>query len=158
MATVLSSGQNGGCVSLKALHGQCALSRSQIDFGKVCWAELHPSDKVSCSVLCTKTQMQAYHWAVITTALQYKCAALNQWGAAWKKRLMLGWLNSTSFFDLTENKGTQSYFSVCVLANTVRVVPLKSRSAVVPPIDEVNSWVGFNELNFMSVTESPAPI
>lgn len=62
------------------------------------------------------------------------------------------------WLELTENKGTQSYFSVCVLANTVRVVPLKSRSAVVPPIDEVNSWVGFNELNFMSVTESPAPI
>lgn len=32
-----------------------------------------------------------------------------------------------------------AYFSESVMANTVRVVPLKSRSAVIPPIDEVNS-------------------
>lgn len=53
---------------------------------------------------------------------------------------------------------TQSYFSVSVLENTVKVLPLKSRSSAVPPIDDINSCEEFNRLNFRSVTESPAPI
>lgn len=52
-------------MALKALHGQCALARRRIDFGMVHRAKLHPSDGVSCSVLCTQTQMQAYHRVAI---------------------------------------------------------------------------------------------
>ncbi len=69
VATVCSSGQNVGCVALKALQAQCALTRSHIDFGKVHRAKLHPTDEVSRSVLCTQRQMQAYHRVVI--ALHY---------------------------------------------------------------------------------------
>lgn len=60
VATVLSSGQNGGSVALKALHGQPALTSCHIDSREVRRAKLHPPDKVSGSVLCTETQMQTY--------------------------------------------------------------------------------------------------
>lgn len=72
MATVLSSRQNCGCVALKALHGECALNRCHIDFGKVHRAKLHPSNGVSCSILCTQTQVQPYHRAGISTRLPRK--------------------------------------------------------------------------------------
>lgn len=67
VATIWSSGHNGGCVALKALHGQFPLARCHIYSGKVRGAKLHPSNKVSCSILCTETQMQAYHGAIIVT-------------------------------------------------------------------------------------------
>lgn len=67
VAAVLSSGHNGGCAALKALHGQCALARGHIDSGRVSGAKLHPSDKVSCSVLRTQMQMQANHRAAVIT-------------------------------------------------------------------------------------------
>lgn len=81
MATVLGSGQCGGCVALKALHGQCALPRGHIDFGKVHWTKFHPSNKISCSILCTQTQKQAYHRAAISTTPPQ----LNQSGPPGKK-------------------------------------------------------------------------
>lgn len=68
MTTVLGSGQKGGRSTLKALQSQCPLTRSHIDFGKVHRTELHSPDKVSCSVLCTETQMQAYCITVLSLA------------------------------------------------------------------------------------------
>lgn len=85
VAAVLSCGQNGGCSTLKALHGQCALTRSHVDFGKVQRTKLHPPDKVSCSVLCTETQMQAYHSAVISNTLRHECVALKQYESPARK-------------------------------------------------------------------------
>lgn len=52
-------------MSLKALQAQCALAGDNIDFRKVRGAKLHISEEVSGAILCTETQMQAYHWAVI---------------------------------------------------------------------------------------------
>lgn len=155
MTTVLGSGQNGGRSTLKALQSQCPLTRSHIDFGKVHRTELHSPDKVSCSVLCAETQMQA---SVISNTLPHRRVSWNQYGSPGKKTDATLIENRRPVWTLlsTENKGP--YFSESVQANTVRVVPLKSRSAVTPPIDEVNSWQGFNWLNFMSVTEPPAPI
>lgn len=43
-----------------------------------------------------------------------------------------------SSFDWPE-RSRKPYFSESVLANTVSVVPLKSRSSVEPPRDEMNS-------------------
>lgn len=100
--------------------------------------------------------MQAYHSAVISNTLPHKCLALKQYESPAKKTDATLTNTFNSALTFTENMGP--YFSESVLANTVRVVPMKSQSAVTPPIDEVNSWVGFNWLNFMSVTESPAPI
>lgn len=59
VATVLNSGQNDGRPALKALQAQRALARGHVDFGEVRRAELHPTDEVSGSILCTETQKRA---------------------------------------------------------------------------------------------------
>lgn len=58
VATILSCGQNGGRAALKALHSQSALARCHIHSGEIRGAKLHPTDKVSGSILCTETQIQ----------------------------------------------------------------------------------------------------
>ena len=107
VAAVLSSGQKGGCSTFKALHGQCALTRSHIDFGKVHGTKLNPPNEVSGSILCTETQTQARYSADSSSALLWKrTASKGRLG----RRLMLHWPKTYNAIRLLriETKGLTS--------------------------------------------------
>lgn len=57
VVAVCSCTEHRGCVTLEALQGQSALTRSHVDFRKIHWTELHTPDKISSSVLCKQAQI-----------------------------------------------------------------------------------------------------
>lgn len=52
MATIWGSRQYLTLEALKTLHADCAITRSNKDFGHICGAELHPPYKITSSLLC----------------------------------------------------------------------------------------------------------
>lgn len=57
VVAVCSCTEHRGCVTLEAMQGQSALTRSHIDFREIHRTELYPPDEISSSVLCKQAQL-----------------------------------------------------------------------------------------------------